>query len=230
VTARDRARAMWEGLAGGRVSFGPPGSLAVAVAPDSPLCPPGWCGVVGLGGAAVAAAPDTRRAGLLLAAWAAGAPPDRLAAALAAREVLGPAELSYLDAARFRPVAGAVETLDPADPAVATLRRGVPTADDAESALHEVTSPVFAVRAAGGAVVAAAGYRRWPGPTAHLSVLTATDHRGRGLARLAASAAVAHALESDLLPQWRARPAASRRVAAALGFRVDGLQISLLVA
>ncbi|GAA2750536.1 GNAT family N-acetyltransferase [Kitasatospora cinereorecta] len=76
-------------------------------------------------------------------------------------------------------------------------------------------------------MVAAAGYRRWPRDTAHLSVLTAAGHRGRGLARATASAAVAHALSRSLLPQWRARPDASRGVAAALGFRELGTQLSL---
>lgn len=75
--------------------------------------------------------------------------------------------------------------------------------------------------------MAAAGYRLWPRRTAHLSVLTAPAARGRGLARTVASAAVAHALAADLLPQWRARPPASRRVAAALGFEELGAQLSL---
>ncbi|MFE0653731.1 GNAT family N-acetyltransferase [Streptomyces sp. NPDC059534] len=66
--------------------------------------------------------------------------------------------------------------------------------------------------------VAGAGYRNWPRRTAHISVLTAPEARGRGLARITASAAVAHALAAGLVPQWRARPPASRRVDAALGF------------
>jgi RimJ/RimL family protein N-acetyltransferase len=61
-------------------------------------------------------------------------------------------------------------------------------------------------------------------------VLTATAARDRGLARAAASAAVAHAIKEDRLPQWRARPLASRRVARALGFRELGLQVSIRLA
>ncbi|MER7737151.1 hypothetical protein ABTX34_02235 [Streptomyces sp. NPDC096538] len=38
------------------------------------------------------------------------------------------------------------------------------------------------------------------------------------------AAAVAHALAAGLLPQWRARAFASRRVAAALGFEELGAQ------
>jgi RimJ/RimL family protein N-acetyltransferase len=75
--------------------------------------------------------------------------------------------------------------------------------------------------------MAAAGYRDWPCGTAHLCVLTAAEARGRGLARVAASAAVAHAISEGKLPQWRARPEASRRVARALGFRELGSQVSI---
>ncbi|WP_220505371.1 hypothetical protein [Microbispora sp. H10830] len=46
---------------------------------------------------------------------------------------------------------------------------------------------------------------------------------------MVASAAAADALADGLLPQWRARPEPSRRVARALGFRDTGAQISLLV-
>ncbi|WDZ83098.1 GNAT family N-acetyltransferase [Micromonospora cathayae] len=79
-------------------------------------------------------------------------------------------------------------------------------------------------------VVAAAGYRRWPYSVAHLCVLTSTHLRGRGLAGAVASAAVAEALRNRLLPQWRARPEPSRRVARRLGFRELGAQVSLRIA
>jgi RimJ/RimL family protein N-acetyltransferase len=78
-----------------------------------------------------------------------------------------------------------------------------------------------------GAVTAACGYRRWPARLAHLCVLTAPQQRGRGLARTVAGAAVAHALDNGFLPQWRARPEPSRRVARALGFRELGAQLSV---
>lgn len=77
-----------------------------------------------------------------------------------------------------------------------------------------------------GRVIAAAGWCRWPTGVAHLSVLTVPDQRGRGVARAVAGAAVADALAAGLLPQWRARPLASRRVALALGFRELGSQLS----
>ncbi|WP_431931539.1 GNAT family N-acetyltransferase [Micromonospora sp. RP3T] len=68
---------------------------------------------------------------------------------------------------------------------------------------------------------------RWPGEAAHLCVLTRPDQRGRGLARAVASRAVADGLTKRLLPQWRARPGPSPRVARALGFRVLGGQLSV---
>ncbi|MFF2963997.1 GNAT family N-acetyltransferase [Streptomyces sp. NPDC057963] len=76
-------------------------------------------------------------------------------------------------------------------------------------------------------MVAAAGYWSSPQSVAHLSVLVAPHCRGRRLARAVASAAVAHALDAGLLPQWRARPYPSQRVAVALGFRELGAQLSI---
>jgi hypothetical protein len=145
-------------------------------------------------------------------------------------EVLGPATLAYCDAAGFRPPAdGGFEVLAAADPAMWALLTAVPVADAEECGLADITSPAFVIRD-GDRVVAAAGYRRWPGGTAHVSVLTVPDRRGRGLARSVGAAAVADALAAGLLPQWRARPEESRRVALALGFRELGSQLSLRVA
>lgn len=45
--------------------------------------------------------------------------------------------------------------------------------------------------------------------------------------RVTGSAATAHALAAGLLPQWRARVPASRRVAVALGFEEVGAQLSI---
>ncbi|MFB8062391.1 GNAT family N-acetyltransferase [Kitasatospora purpeofusca] len=59
---------------------------------------------------------------------------------------------------------------------------------------------------------------------AQLGVLTAPAWRGRGLARATGSAAVRHAPAQGLLPQWRARRPASRKVAVALGFSELGSQ------
>jgi hypothetical protein len=132
----DRARLLWCTLAAAPVAF-PRRGVAVVVAPESRLCPPGWCGVVTLGESAIATVP---------------------------RDELKPVLLAT---------------------------RG-----------------------------------RLPAGVAHVSVLTAPSHRGRGPARSVAASAVADALAAGRFPQWRARPPASRRVARALGFRELGSQLS----
>lgn len=239
-----RARELWEFLAQGGggaetpavggAAFAP--AIRVAVSPRTSLCPPGWAGVVVLGDAVVATAPDPETAELIEQALG-DLPVASLTDAYVLRNrlpvaaILGPASLAYLDPAEFHPRHGdAVITplrLDDPD-----FRRFVLATDPGEveeSGIEELTTPAFAVREHG-QVAAAAGYRDWPHGTAHLSVLTAAAARGRGLARAAASAAVARAIADDRLPQWRARPMASRRVARALGFRELGLQASIRLA
>lgn len=226
-----RARDLWESLAGAAAGFAP--AVSAAVSPRSRLCPAGWAGIVVLGGAALATAPDPGTArlieqalgGLPLASLADG---DVLSSRLPGAGILGPAALAYLNPAEFRarPGAALAAPVAPDDPG---LRRFVLAADEGdveESGIQEITTPAFAVLEHG-QVVAAAGYRDWPCGTAHLCVLTASAARGRGLARAAASAAVAHAVRQGKLPQWRARPPASRRVARALGFRELGFQVSI---
>jgi hypothetical protein len=182
------ARELWEYLAGTAAGFAP--AITVAVAPRSSVCPPGWAGIVVIGDAILATAPDHRTA-------------------LLAVGITGPLDLDHRGLQRFLMAAGA--------------------GDVAESGIQRITSSAFAV-CEHGQVVAAAGYRDWPCGTAHLSVLTAAAVRGRGLARAAASAAVAHAIGEGRLPQWRARPEASRRIARALGFRELGSQVSIRLA
>jgi hypothetical protein len=216
------------------VAFPPNGGLAVTASPGSLLCPPSWAGIVRLGDAAIATAPDEDQARVLRQGLG-EAPVDSLvrAEALRARvpvaEVLGPAALAYLSRDRFRPVpsGGAPVTCLPSGHGeLRALAESVGPDDAGESGIDEIDSPVFVARQ-GTDVVAAAGYRTWPVSTAHLCVLTAIAPRGRGLARQVAAAAAAHALDAGLLPQWRARPEASRRVAAALGFRELGGQVSV---
>ena len=109
---------------------------------------------------------------------------------------------------------------------LAARRDGDVAAGVRQGGIEEIISPAFAVWE-DDRVSAAAGYRDWPCRTAHLSALTGPWARDRGLARVAASAAVAHALAGGLLPQWRARSGASRHVAPTLGFRELGAQASL---
>ncbi|WP_328946720.1 GNAT family N-acetyltransferase [Streptomyces sp. NBC_00250] len=227
-----RARGLWETLADVPVSFASLDGPAVVVSPTSALCPPSWAGLVVLGGAAIVTAPTVSAAGVLRRALASVPTdsltrPEKVQAVLPVSEVLGPATLAYLSGADFRPAPadGTVEHLDPGHPSLQGLLRSAGPDDVAESGVEEITSPVFVVRE-GTEVVAAAGYRAWPAETAHVCVLTHPQWRGRHLARQVASAAVAHALTVGLLPQWRARPPASRRVARSLGFRELGSQLS----
>ncbi|MFI9233024.1 GNAT family N-acetyltransferase [Streptomyces rimosus] len=248
-----RVRDLWETVSGAAVAFPPPGSpAAVATSPGSGLCPPGWVGIVALGRSAIVTAPDTAVARTLRQAFST-LPADALTCAdtvrsvLPVAEVLGPAVLAYVTDDAFRPVPyeGGVERLSAEHPDVKDLLGAVGPADAEEKGLAEVTSPVFALRMrgetseapdrsndtgcpdAGPPLLAAAGYRHWPRDAAHLCVLTAPERRGQGLARRVASAATAHALAAALLPQWRARPPASRRVARALGFQALGRQLSV---
>ncbi|AXK36118.1 GNAT family N-acetyltransferase [Streptomyces armeniacus] len=230
-----RARGLWEQLAAVPVSFPPDGGAVFAASPDSRLCPPGWAGVVRLGDAALVTAPDEAQARTLRRALGdaraeALVRPDELRARVPVpvTDVLGPATLAYLAGHGFRPAegGGSVARTQPGAAVLRALTEAAGPEDADESALDEIDSPAFVLRE-GGAVVAAAGYRTWPASTAHLCVLTDPRRRGRGLARQVASAATAHALDAGLLPQWRARPEPSRRVAAALGFRELGGQLSI---
>ncbi|MEU2131153.1 GNAT family N-acetyltransferase [Streptomyces sp. NPDC018352] len=232
-----RAQGLWQELASAPVSFGAVGEVGVAASPDSRFCPPGWVGIVLLGGAAVVTAPSVKSAARVRQAVA-ELPADRLTdpeavgRVLPIGEVLGPAALAYAEAGGFRPVALAeprVEVL-PADHAeVRALEQAAGAEDAGEASLAEITSPVFVLRT-DGEIVAASGYRVWPNSTAHVSVLTSPAWRGKGFARATGSASVRHALAQDLLPQWRARVPASRKVAVALGFSELGSQLSIRLA
>jgi RimJ/RimL family protein N-acetyltransferase len=151
-----------------------------------------------------------------------------LSAVLPIAEVQGPAWLSYLAQQDLPMRHGdqAVERLPSGHRDLTRLRDAASQDEVDESGLAEITSDAFVVRQAG-EVISAAGFRRWPCNVAHMSVLTAALARGQGRATKAACAAVEEALGQDLLPQWRARPASSRRVSARLGFQELGKQLSI---
>lgn len=46
-----RVQGVWEELASAPVSFGALGDVDVVASPESRICPPGWAGIVLLGGA-----------------------------------------------------------------------------------------------------------------------------------------------------------------------------------
>ena len=207
----ERACQLWEELAGSR--FPDPGTVRVVENPDSRICPPGWAGIVRLAGAVLVTAPTTAQAELLRRTT----DPD----ALPVLDQLGPARLAY--------AADPPQQTDPAEWAGEAELSGLIGA----SSPHEVDeSGVAGLHRAAvvredGRIIAAAGWAPWPARTAHLCVLTAADARGRGLATRTAAAATADALAAGRLPQWRARVGASQRVAAKLGYRVLGEQLSL---
>ncbi|NUT40843.1 MAG: GNAT family N-acetyltransferase [Thermoactinospora sp.] len=221
----ERVRSLWAGLAGVQGAVPRPGRTSVVVSPGSLLCPPGWVGIVRLEGATLATVPDERMADRV---WPALREPDPITA-LQPVETLGPAWLAYLDPAEFVPFDGEVERLPIRHPGIEDLVGRVDPAEAGEAGLDGVTSDAFAVMGAH-EVVSVSGYRPWLDIAAHLSVLTAPGWRGRGHARVAASAAVVDALDHGLLPQWRARVEPSRQVARALGFREVGTQLSLRLA
>ncbi|MEU0601997.1 GNAT family N-acetyltransferase [Streptomyces sp. NPDC006393] len=228
-----QAQVVWETLATVPVSFPLAGGFNVVASPASRLAPPSWTGIVVLGESAIVTAPtdsDARVLRQLLAVM----PTSSLTSSEAVRSVLpvndmlGPAVLGYVSRDGFRPASAdhSVERLLPGHQDLRALVKSVSAEDAGESGMDEITSAAFVVRK-GADVVAAAGFRVWPAAAAHLCVLTAPGERGRGLARQVASAAVAQALVDGLLPQWRARPMASRNVARALGFRELGSQLSV---
>jgi RimJ/RimL family protein N-acetyltransferase len=207
----ERARRLWEDLAGSR--FPDPGTVRVVENPDSRICPPGWAGIVRLAGAVLATAPTAAQAELLRRTTDPGALP--------VLEQLGPAQLAY--------AAALPQQTDPAEWAgeaeLSELIAAV-TPDEAEESGLPGLRRAAVVRE-GGRIIAAAGWAPWPARTAHLCVLTAPHARGRGRATRAAAAATADALAAGMLPQWRARTGASQRIAAKLGYRVLGEQLSL---
>jgi hypothetical protein len=172
-----RARELWEHLAGTAAGFAP--AVSIAVSPQSALCPPGWTGIVVIGDAALATAPDretARQAGQALSGLPAASLTSTgvLTSRLPVAEIRGPAALAYLDPAEFRPGSGdaTIVTLGPGDPGLRQFLLAADAGDLEESGLEGITSSVFAV-CEHGQIAAAAGYRDWPGGTAHLCVLTA---------------------------------------------------------
>ncbi len=231
----------WREMSKVPLGFAEPGATTVAAVATSLICPPGWCGYVRLGDRVVMTAPDPERAAQLSEAIFRDSPDqvrmgpavlaylDRPVRAVAAAEHAG--ERAVADAAPGSGPKFTVAPKPPGDPLVADLEGAVDPADAAEAGVGECLSPVF-VALDGSRPVAAAGYRPWVNELAHMSVLTRTGYRGRGLAGLVSAAAVAHAQAAGLIPQWRARTdnLASRAVAARLGFTEIGEQISRLLA
>ena len=227
----DWSRSAWAEMSGLPEGF-TSGQMTLGASPGSLICPPGWTGIVVLGDAAVVTTPDQATARRCRAF--ADVPVRDLTDPLVVSQivgveaVLGPAEVAFVDSPRCRPAIADVEQLPADDPGIGALLESAGPQDAAESGIAGITSAAYVVRSLG-VVLAASGYRAWPGRIAHLCVLTHPAYRDRGLARNVASGAVTAALSRDLLPQWRARAPASIRVAARLGFSRLGSQLSVHV-
>lgn len=205
--------------------------VQVIVDSKSPLAPRGWIGILALDGTITASVPRADLAGPVNAALVdlssrqatmsdvvvPRLPPTRAA--------LGPASLFYPPNEFSVGGFGAVEEVSAAD--VESLLEAACPEELNESGVRELASPLFGSRSATGALAAVSGYRRWPNKVAHLAVLTHPDHRRGGHGRRVAVAAIRHAMDEHLLPQWRARPVASKMLARSLGLTELGAQLSL---
>jgi hypothetical protein len=221
------ARRAWARLAGLPRLDG----LQVVVDGESPLGRRGWIGILALDGTVTACVPrgDLKRpvtAALGGLTTEEATSPDVVRARLpATRGVLGPAALFYPPVGFGVGEVPGVEEASSDD--LQGLFRVVAPDELDESGLREVTGLAFACRSAGGDLTAVCGYRRWPNGVAHLSVLAHPSPRREGHAGRAALAAIRQAIDDDLLPQWRARPPASRALARRLGLVELGAQLSL---
>lgn len=225
VDRAERIERAWAELAG--VSQLQP--LQILVRPRSRLGREGWVAVLCIGSKLVIAVPErglvARVEGALSGVPRVGIRADEVLAALPHGEVLGPASLFYPPEAR--PLEQPPDVFRGGQTELDAFRRGLSEIDLDESGLRDVDSDVFAVRDDAANLVALCGYRRWPAHIAHLCVATATRHRRRGAGRRVALAAIADATRKGLLPQWRARPEASKALARSVGLEEWGFQLSL---
>jgi hypothetical protein len=126
----------------------------------------------------------------------------------------------------------ALETVVVADDpqAVHDLERQCPPDDVTEVGLGAMTER-FVLLDDREATTAGSGYDEWEGILAHLGVLVPPALRRTGLGTLAAAMATNDALDSGLVPQWRARVenAASLGLARRLGFEAVGTQTTVVL-
>lgn len=226
-------RTLWRDLCGVPHGFDGPGVI-VADVDEHRAAPSGWTAVVRLGDAAVVAGPGaTSRSGRLSGVDPVSLVDPGLAGALLGplAGTIGPAHLFYGAPVHTprHPVDGPLR-LD--DPRVLAVLADADEAERDECGLTAVTSGAWVAYDGDGEPGAACGWTMWPHATAHLSVLTATSRRGRGLGRSAAVVAVAEAVDHGLLPQWRAAAGntASIGLAARLGLTPVGHQLSVRLA
>lgn len=224
----------WRRLAGAP----PGGRVQIVHNPESWLAPSGYVGIVTIADTITVTVPRAELVTIVedalsgLTGAEAGDADVVLSRLPPATATLGPAELFY-PPDDFIPAAAGDDDAHHRSMTPDELSHFVETAKGAdleESGIAHIESPAFVSRTTDGAVASACGYRRWPNGVAHLSVLTHAQHRRLAHARSAAAAAIAHAVSEGLLPQWRARPLASQRLAVALGLTHMGTQLSVQLA
>jgi GNAT superfamily N-acetyltransferase len=205
--------------------------MSVLVDAVSPITRAGWIGILTVGDTVTVRVPRDDLVGPLTGALAGLAPVDAAdPSVVGARLPVGAVIDTLGPAALFYPPAGWSPRGLPAEVEQAELDALLAAADEAdldESGIAECEETVFGSWTDAGTHAAVAGSRRWPNGVAHLSVYASPDHRNQGHARRAGAAAVAHALDDGLLPQWRARVVASQRVAVAIGLDRVGAQLGL---
>ena len=230
-------RSLWRTATTSPDGFSRPGWI-VEPADGHLAAPNGWVGVIDLRGSVVVATPSRFAAGLTLMLERASMVSELTDLAAAStifgpfRQTLGPAVLLY--GRPIRPSSARSSVIGPLandDPRVVIVISQASPDEVDESALGETTSGVFVALDASGEPVAACGWRPWPHGVAHVSVLTAAEHRAQGFGRAAAHAALSAAVTAQLLPQWRAVATnqASIALATSLGMEPVGRQLSVLL-
>ena len=139
---------------------------------------------------------------------------------------IGQALLSFAD--HPRPVSGTEPLELSAHPELShQLELACPPDDVAEVGLSTMEEQLVAEL--DDQPVAGAGFDIWEGLLAHLGVLVAPDHRGRGWGTRVAAAALEEACAQGLVGQWRASVLnpGSQRLADRLGFELAGSQTSI---
>ena len=135
-------------------------------------------------------------------------------------KVTGPAWVGFTDRGGFHPLKSDARLLTSADEAaMRELAEGCGETAWKQSKIAVDRQTNFGLFA-GGKLVAASGYLNLGGLLAYIGVITHPAHRGKGYARMVASASMSHALEFKLLPMWRTLDAheSAVKLAGALGF------------
>ncbi|MBK7948882.1 MAG: GNAT family N-acetyltransferase [Deltaproteobacteria bacterium] len=187
-------------------------------------------GAVFLGGTLTVAVPQLEFVHQIEAALSAvslvGPAATDVVAALGGVEVLGPASLFYPPGPPTQlPAVKGVFPVNGTE--LDQFRQTLSESDLDESGLRDVGDHAFAARGNDEQLIAVCGYKRWPARIAHLCIATASHYRQRGVGRHVAHAAIGDATNRGLLPQWRARPEASKALARSLGFEEWGFQLSI---